>query len=54
MVIYDEKNGRLYIPQNGDQVFVIDKDEVFNQGYKDGYNAGMEQAAKDCHNDVNE
>lgn len=50
MVIYDEKNGRLYIPQNGDQVFIIDKEDVYNQGFAQGYEDGFEEGLEECGN----
>lgn len=50
MVIYDEKNGRLYIPQNGDQVFIVDKEDVYNQAFAEGYEVGYEEGLADCSN----
>lgn len=50
MVIYDSENGKLYVPGKTDQVYIVTPEDIYQQGYDEGYKAGMSQAAEDCHN----
>lgn len=48
MVIYDSKNGRLFIPEKNDQFFIEDPEAIYKEAFEKGYQDGYEEGIREC------